>query len=239
MTLVLSLVLAATPVDPELLRRVGEHLSRLDQFERDSSFTVSVRAEELDGDGKVTHTEESVLAATVKNGETSRSVVRKSSDGKDVDAAEAAKDEAKKEQERKERRGGKRVTMQSTLPFASDEQKKYRFEPLPESPQRPGLVHVAFQPAGEKAPELLIGDALIDAASGELVHVDMRPSKNPTFVDTMWMAVELSAPTPAGRAVSGFDVTGSGSIAFIKKRMRVTTRVSDYRALKPAPDAAR
>ena len=234
MTLVMSMVLAAT-VDPALLSRVADHLSRLDEFEHNSSFTITVKAEELDGDGQVKHTDESVITATVKDGQRTQTLVRKTRDGQEVDRGEAKAEDEKREKERKERnqkRGDKRSSMQSTLPFSREEQKKYRFELLKEDPRRPGLLHVAFQPVGDKRPELLIGDALIDEASGELVHVDMRPSKNPTFVDSMWMAVELSAPTPVGRGISGFDVSGAGSIAFVKKRMRVTTRVSDYRAEK-------
>jgi hypothetical protein len=76
----------------------------------------------------------------------------------------------------------------------------------------------------------MIGDAAVDPETGDLVRMSMRPSKNPMFVDRLFMELEFDAQTPAGRAVSKITAKGAGGIAFIKKRFAVVTTLSDYRA---------
>jgi hypothetical protein len=229
MSLLLSVMLAAAP-EPELMKRLGEHLARLDEYEKNASFTLTVRAEELDSDNKVTHTEESVISMSQRDGKESQTLVKKTEDGKDT-TAEAQKEQAKEKKD-EEKSDKEKKDNKMPLPFDASEQPKYRFELMAENPKRPGLTHIAFQPAGEKSSKLMMGDALVDAATGEVVHVDMRLSKTPPFVDWFSMSVEFGATTPAGRQISNLDAAGSGGIAFVKKRARVATKFTEWRATK-------
>jgi hypothetical protein len=94
------------------------------------------------------------------------------------------------------------------------------------------VVNVALAPAGERTPSLMVGEGLLDAATGELVHLDLRLSKTPAFVDWFWMSVELASTTAAGRTVSSIDAAGSGGVAFVKKRMRLSTKFTNWRSTK-------
>lgn len=145
-------------------------------------------------------------------------------DGKDV-TEDTRKDLA--EQDEKKNKNG---SMSQASPFHPEQRAKYTFSLLAPSAAEPQFARIAFQPAGDKSSELMIGDATVDPQTGDLVRMSMRPSKNPTFVSHLYMELEFDAPTPAGRALSKLTAKGAGGIAFIKKRFAVVTTFSDYRA---------
>jgi hypothetical protein len=78
----------------------------------------------------------------------------------------------------------------------------------------------------------MIGDAAVDPETGDVLHMSMRPSKNPRFVDHLFMELEFAAPTPAGRALSKLSARGDGGFAFIHKRFAVVTTFSNYQPLE-------
>lgn len=233
LTLIVTLAVGAD-VDPALLQRVAERTKQVEAFSENCRMTIDVTGEELDSDGKVESSEQSVFRVTKKSGETTSTELLKSiEDGKDV-TEEAKKEEAKKAAEGKNRNGKQKKggTLGELSPFHPSQVRKYRFGILAPPPGNPSLVRVAFQPAGEKDPELLIGDATIDPATGDLLSMSMRLSKTPYLVDSLAMEAELKADTPAGKALSKLSVRGSAGLAFLKKRFRVVTQFS-YEPLPP------
>lgn len=228
----LLLLLAAAP-DPALVQRLTAHSDRLEALMRNASMTMTVKGEELDGDGKPKSTFESVSRLTVQGGQSSQELVKAVENGRDVTEerrlkrAERKKEKEKEKQEGDEK-GRKSVSIGAVLPFGSEEVAKYEFALLAPSKANPDLVRLAFKPRGEKSDKLMIGDALVDPEKGELVRLSMRPSKNARFVDHLVMELEFDAVTPAGRALSRLDARGDGGFLLIHKWFHVETRFSDY-----------
>lgn len=223
-----ALVLTLLTVEPdaELLQRIVERGRTIEAFTGDARVVVEVRADELDGDGKVVSTDLSRFRLVKKGGETvGTELLLKSKDGKDVTA------EAKAEQQKKDEGEKKSVGFSARSPFHPDQLAKYRFALLAPPKDEPGLVRIGFQPAGEKTPELVMGEATVDPATGELLASTMRPSKNPRFVDHLVMDLEYGAVTPAGRVLSRLTARGDGGFLFIRKRFAVVTTFSEWEAV--------
>lgn len=183
-----------------------------------------MKVEELDDDGGPTkHTDELTFVVTVKDGVPSRELLKKVSDGKDVTA------ESKEAEEKKERKN--KGTLQNTLPFARKMKGQYEFELLPPDAKHPGQVHVGYRPTVDPTPELVVGDAWLDAASGEVLAASMKAAKNPTFVESVRLDVRFATESPGGRALTALDIDTRAGFAFIMKHLRVTTRFSNYRPL--------
>lgn len=225
MTPLVLLALAAAP-DAALLDRIAERTKALEAFTKDAQLTVKVASDELDSDGKSEKHSELVFRVSRKDGKPTRELVTATEDGKDVT------DEKRKElDEAKQKNGnGNGNGKGQASPFHPEQRAKYAFSLLPPSDKAPGLVRIAFQPAGERSDELMLGDAAIDPQTGDVVRMSMRPSKNPRFVDYLSIELEFEAQTPAGRAISKLSARGAGGIAFIKKRYAVVTTFSDYKA---------
>lgn len=224
MTLVLLATLAAAP-DPALLERIAERTRAVETFTRNAQLSMTIVADELDSEGKSTKHTEAVVRVSRTDGKPARELISATENGKDVTA------EKREEMDKERDKNGKNDRQQAS-PFHPDERAKYAFSMLAPSPAAPNLVRIAFQPAGEKTSELMIGDASVDPQTGELVRMSMRPSKNPSFVDNLFIEIELDAQTPAGRAASKITAKGAGGFLFIKKRFAVVTTISDYRALE-------
>lgn len=219
LSLVLLMVVTQAQAPPlEVLGRLREHCARLERLQKQGSMTVSSKFEELDSDGAVTHTRESVVKVSRQAGKEQRSVVHETEDGKDV-TAEA--------QKRADERKGKGFEL--ALPFAAAEEEKYRFIPLAADPARPELLRIGFEPRLDKSDKLMMGEALVDPVLGEVVHVTMRASKGGTFIDHLLVDLEFGATTAVGRAASRAEVQGDGSFLFIKKRFRGVTLITDQR----------
>lgn len=211
----LAVTLAAAP-DAALLERLAARAVELEAFTNAATVTFDVQGEELDGDGRVTKTKHTRLEVTRDGQQVTRRLLLHEEDGADLTESKRAQLEAPPKSER---------AVQS--PFHPDRRAAYRFDLLPPSPE--GQVRIAFQPAGEKTPELFIGDATVDAATGELLALSVRLSKNPAMVDALSMDARFDAPTPAGRAMSQLTMRGVAGFLFFKKRFRVVTTLSDYR----------
>ena len=84
---------------------------------------------------------------------------------------------------------------------------------------------------GEKTDELYIGDATVDPQTGDVLSLSLRPSRNPTFVDSLSIEARLDAVTPAGRAMSSLTIKGVAGVLFFKDRFRIVTTFTDYEPL--------
>ncbi len=218
MALLLTMVLAASPPDPALLEKLGAHARRLEDLTNASAVTVDIKAEELDGDGAVKKTTRTTMRVARTKGHVERKLLLQDEDGKDLTEAKRAELEAVPKKE------GAAVRS----PFHPDEQAKYRFVMLAPPERQPALVRLGFQPAGEKNEALSIGDATVDPEAGEVRTLSLRPSKNPAFVDALFIELTLDAVTPAGHATSRLALRGSAGVLFFKKRFRVVTTFADY-----------
>lgn len=227
MTGTLLLALAAAP-DAALLDRIAERTKGVETFTSEAQLKVSVVSDELDSDGKSKKHNELVFQVSRKDGKPHRVLISATEDGKDV--SENTREELAEQDEKNGEKQNKNGSMSQASPFHPEQRAKYAFALLAPSAAEPQFVRIAFQPAGDKSSELMIGDATVDPQTGDLVRMSMRPSKNPTFVSHLYMELEFDAPTPAGRALSKLTAKGAGGIAFIKKRFAVVTTFSDYRA---------
>ncbi len=218
MSLLLMLV-AATP-EPALLEKLGVRALQLETYVNDSRVTVDVVAEELDGDGAVKKTTHTTLRVGRSGGKVERKLLTYTENGKDLTESKRA------ELEKPPKKEGAGVKS----PFHPDERAKYQFAVLAPPGDRPSLARLGFQPAGEKTDQLYSGDATIDPQTGDVLTLSLRPSKNPSFVDSLSMEASFDAQSPAGRAMSRLSMKGVAGLLFVKQRFRVVTTFSDYAA---------
>ncbi len=217
MPVTLLLALLATDPDPDLLARLEAHAERLGELEhRDGDLSISVKTSELDSDGKVTHSKEMEMVVRTRDGHSSTELKKMLDDGADV--TEAHRGDLEGTANKKPKREEKHQTMAEMSPFSKQSKGQYTFALLPPPEGRPGFVRIGFSPKGDKSPEVMIGDALVDAEKGEVVHLWLRPSKTPMFVDHLFFEADFDDPTTAGRGLSKLRVKGDGGFAFIHKR---------------------
>jgi hypothetical protein len=215
--ILLLAVMAATP-DPELLRKLATDDQERRKITEGGEFRVEIDVDELDGTGAVTKKTHSKYAMSHSGGSPTAALLEHLVNGVDQRAAFEAEQKQTK---------NKPIEFKSGSPFGAKVQSLYRFELLPPAPD--GLTRIAFQPSGDKSPDLLIGDAAVDSATGQLVRLSGRPSKLPSFVTAMSFEVEYGA-TPLGRLPSVLHIRGSGGFLFFKRTAKSTMRFSEYRA---------
>lgn len=220
MSPMLAMLLQAAP-DPALLERLAARAQQLERFTDSARMTIDIVAEELDGDGAVKKTTHTALRVARTGSKAERKLLTWQENGKDLTEAKRA------EAEQPPKNGG--AAVQS--PFHPAQQAKYRFAVLGPAPDQPRLLRLGFQPAGEKTDQLYIGDATVDPETGEVWTLSLRPSKNPTLVQSLSLEATLAAPTPAGRALSRLTLKGVAGLLFFKQRFRVVTTFSDYQPL--------
>jgi len=215
---------AAEPPSSRLLGRLAEQEARIARSMEQDAYRVSGHVEELDGDGKLLHTRESVSRVTQRDGKKVVHVEQVRVDGKDVTEAERGK-----ERDRKPR--------QLQSPFAAGVQAKYLYSLLGPDPANPRLQRLRFEPKpNERSSDTFVGEALVDPAAGEVVWMREHPAKNPAFVDRLEVEVALEATSPEGRRLSLLRIDGAGGMLFVKRGFRVRLQFSDY---EPAPQAPR
>ena len=96
------------------------------------------------------------------------------------------------------------------------------------------LASSRLLPSGEESgqagssPETSVGEAVVDPATGAIHSLRFRPADNPKFVDRMDVQMEYGAATPEGPALSRVTIEGAGGVLFIKKRMKMTVKLSEY-----------
>ena len=229
---------AATPAAPAPAPAVdlGPLLQRLAEAERarearaeNRTMEVTTVSEELDGKGQPEKRTETVVRRTVKEGKATSELVRVLEDGKDVTEAKRAKfEERQREAARKgqkARGGGTRGVRLEASPFAPDEQPRYQFEPRPARPSDPaGHQRIALRPRGKPEEGMLQGEAVVDAAAGELVRFEGTLAKLPRFADRVSLAFEFGPVGPTGHELTRTRVDGEGGLLFVRKRVRAETR---------------
>lgn len=215
----MMLLVGAAP-DPALLEKLGARARQQETWTNDSRVTVDVVAEQLDADGAVTKTTHTTLRVGRSGGKVERKLLTFTENGKDLTESKRA------ELEKPPKKEGAGVKS----PFHPDQRAKYEFAVLAPPPDRPSLTRLGFQPAGEKTDQLSIGDATIDPETGEVLTLSFRPSKNPTFVESLFIEATFDAQSPAGRAMSRLTLKGVSGVLFMKERFRVVTTFSDYAA---------
>ncbi len=219
MNAMLLLMLTAAP-DAALLEKLGARALQLEAFANASRVTVDIVADKLDSDGKVTKTTHTALRVGRNGTRADRKLLTFVENGKDLTEAKRAELEAPPKKEARVK-----------SPFHPDERAKYQFAVLAPQADKPGLARIGFQPAGDKNEELYIGDATVEPESGDVLALSLRPSKNPAFVQSLFIEATLDTVTPAGRAMSVLTIKGVAGVLFFKDRFRVVTTFTGYEAL--------
>lgn len=208
MAALVTTALAATDVDPALLKALADHDDRMEKHLDGHVIRIDAVVRDLDGSGKVTKTTSSKLEQRRVNGKLKTTVI----------SADSLDDEKKRAAERDEK------NERTESPFAPRNQAKYRFRSLGPAPGE--QVMIGFEPKGAKAAEVLEGLAYVDAKAGEVVKLVMAPSKLPFFADSMKLELEYENQTEAGRNISKFVLAGAGGVLFLKRQGELTMRFS-------------
>lgn len=207
-----ALLLAATPELDIVLDRATEAHERARPLYEDGTYSLKMVAEELDKKGKPTSTTE----VETKGDE----LIRYVEDGKDVTQEKKAK-----RKEPGEKRGS--VSLGFGDPFSKESRPHYAFTLVK---IEEGRATIAFAPKGKKSPEIGVGTAVVDVETGALRSLEFRPSAMPKFVSKLDIAITCDEQTPLGWAMSKMSVQGEGGMLFVKKRFRMTSTFSDWRA---------
>jgi hypothetical protein len=215
----LTSLLAASPVPPELLDKLAAHDQKARSIRNRLALVISSTAEEMDNDYQTTARHESVIRMVVIDGKETPQIIRATKDGVDV-----TEERRQKVKEREKSKEGKQ-SMQMESPFAASERAKYTFEALG-TDATTSMVRIGFGPKEGPTTELWSGEALVDPQTGELVSLFGRPSKLPTLIDAMSMQLLYDARVEGTRMLSQITFAGEGGVLFVHKRMRGTTRFS-------------
>ena len=190
--------------------------------ERVRAMTVTSRTEERDGEGRVTHTYERVRRLRHEDGKQTSELLRALDDGRDVTAERRAA--AQQSDEAKKKDSG----LSFELPFTKENQARHRFTVLGPDAQDGGLLRVGFEPAGERDPQVMVGEALVDPQSGQVRQLRFRPSKFPSLlIDRLDVQMDFREQPGVGAVVSRLVVDGEGGVLFFKKRGRSTVSFTD------------
>ena len=217
----------ATPtVEAEVLaRRRGETTWGMEELlaGKVEQVTITLRVEELDGDGNVKHTQERVDRVTVKDGQHHREVLQARKDGEDATEA------LRKDLEERQRKGEVRTAFDSVnLPFAASHLSRHRFSLVGPDPREPHRLRLRFEPrADDKAPSIHKGEALVDPSSGQLLRLSYSPTELPTLADRVEVRMDFRAQPGMGQVLDTLHVDAEGGILFYKKHLRITARYSN------------
>jgi hypothetical protein len=211
---------SATATEPpaELLKKLAEHDARLDQIDDQGSFTTDTINEEVDGSGKVIHTLELLVRTTHLEGKKRELLGKALKDGKDV--TQDYKDKLKG--------SGPSQAKEMRLPFSTKQQRDYLFKEIGSDPSNSSWLRIHFEPKGSWSEKLMIGDAVVDPAGGELLRITARQSAPDSSVDYLDLDFSFDEQTPLGRAPSKVAMKGEGGFLFLKSRFRHTVVYSGY-----------
>lgn len=210
-----------------LLARIGESTPGMGYLvkERVQEMTVTSLTEERDGKGRVTHTYERVRRMREQDGEQTSELLRAVDDGQDV-TARRREEAARRDAEGKGKQAEKGVAFE--LPFTKENLPRHRFTVLGRDAQDASKLRLGFEPAGERDPTVMVGEALVDAASGRVLQLRFRPSKYPSmFIDRLDVQMDFREQPGVGAVVSRLVVDGEGGLLFFKKRGRSTVSFTD------------
>lgn len=184
------------PADlPALLARVGLSVEKADHAMRVLDYTERSVDEQRNEAGKALHRVEKERRVIQSQGKRRQEIRKVVQDGHDLTAPARL---AALGQPMDEGAGPN--------PFMPGEQTKYRFEPLPEDPSHPGWVHLSFAPKATHAPDLLVGEAWIDPASGFLRRLRFHPADD-TGPQKMDVTVDYGQLTPECALQSEMEAT--------------------------------
>lgn len=197
MAQVLAVALGVEAPSAELLAALAAHDERMEAYL--DTHKVVIAVESTEGNSK--------LEQVRVNGKLKTTVL----EAKDLEA----------EKERAQKRDQENKRTES--PFAKRNQGKYTFTVAGKQGE---LLHVVFAPVDASAEGALVGQAVVDPQAGELVKLDLKLAKLPTFVDQLDMQMKYDAKTSAGRALSVFVLQGKGGLPLFKKEGGATMRFS-------------
>jgi hypothetical protein len=214
---------------PTLLEHIGRNTPGMGYLvkERLQAMTVTSRTEERDGDGRVTHTYERVRRMSEQGGKQTSELVRAVDDGQDV-TARRREEAHQRAADQKDGEKGDDKGLSFELPFTKENQARHRFTVLGPDAQDGRLLRVGFEPAGERDPQVMVGEALVDAQSGQVRQLRFRPSKFPSLlIDRLDVQMDFREQPGVGAVVSRLVVDGEGGVLFFKKRGRSTVSFTD------------
>ncbi|HYO67604.1 MAG TPA: hypothetical protein VEU33_16130 [Archangium sp.] len=232
-----GLLLSSLPVEAQggppptveaevLARRLGETTWGMEELlaGKVEQVTISLRVEELDGDGNVKHTQERVDRVTVKDGQHHREVLQARKDGQDATEA------LRKDLEERQRKGEVRTTFNSVnLPFAASHLAQHRFSLAGPDPREPHSLRLRFEPRADdtRAPSVHKGEALVDPSSGQLLRLVYSPTELPDMADRVDVRMDFRAQPGVGQVLDTLHVDAEGGFLFYKKHLRITARYSN------------
>ncbi|MCY1072999.1 hypothetical protein [Archangium lansingense] len=223
-----------TPEAEVLARRLGETTLGMEELlaGKVEEVTITLRVEELDGDGNVKHTQERVDKVTVKDGQQRREVLQASKDGQDATEA------LRKDLEERQRKGEVRTQFNSVnLPFASSHLAQHRFSLAGPDPREPHKLRLRFEPREDtKAPSVHKGEAIVDPSSGQLLRLSYSPTELPDMADRVDVRMDFRSHPGVGQVLDTLRVDAEGGFLFYKKHLRITARYSN---LVPAATTAK
>jgi hypothetical protein len=214
-------------VEAEVLaRRLGETTWGMEELlaGKVEQVTITLRVEELDGDGNVKHTQERVDRVTVKDGQHHREVLQARKDGRD------ATESLRKDLEERQRKGEVRTAFNSVnLPFAASHLAQHRFSLAGPDPREPHRLRLRFEPRGDdtKAPSVHKGEALVDPSSGQLVRLVYSPTELPDMADRVDVRMDFRSQPGLGQVLDTLHVDAEGGFLFYRKHLRITARYSN------------
>lgn len=215
----------ASPTDADTLaRRLGETTWGMDELlgGKVEEVTVTVRVEELDGDGNIKHAEERVDRFTVKDGQQHREILQARKDGQD------ATESMRRELEERQRKGEVRTEFNSVnLPFTGPYLGQHRFSLAGPDPKDPHKVRLRFEPRADPAPCVHKGEALVDPSTGQLLRLDYSPTELPRMADRVDVRMDFRPQPGVGQVIDTLHVDAEGGLLFYRKHLRVTAHYSN------------
>lgn len=199
------------------MQKLAAQTARVDAATERGAFTLHVKAEERDKQGKVTSTTEEVQRIRHQDGRAQIEVVRAVKNGKDMTDLE------RRETARQQSKGKKPPKGRMDSPFAADQQASYAFTFVPAS--APHTARIQFTPRVSPTEKLYRGQAQVDTEAGAVLSIKMSPAKLPSHADRVDISLDFAAP---GHLLSKMVVDGEGSFLFLHKHMIVTSAFSDY-----------
>lgn len=193
--------------------------------------TVS-RTEDLAKDGRVRSVEEVTFAYLAGDAEPKPELVRFLRDGVDVTEKERVKLAAQqKEAARKKKGGGRGVTFGvGGTPFDADRQAAVSYRRTPERRTIDGRPCQAYEysrsdPAGGR----FVGTAFLDELTGAPVSLRESPDPLPRFADKLRVELSFVFKGPGEWYPTRVHVEGSGGLLFIRKSIRSTIELLEFR----------
>ena len=225
---------AVPATDPEALaRRLGETTRGMEELlaGKVQEVTITLRMEELDGEGNVRHVQQRVDRVRVKDGQHHREILQAHQDGEDTTEA------LRKELEERQRKGPVRTEFSSVnLPFTAASMPLHRFFLAEPSAREPHRLRLRFEPRADSAPWVHKGEALVDPSTGQLLRLSYSPTQLPHLARRVDVRMDFRAQPGMGQVLDTLHVDAEGGLLFYKKRLRITAHYSN---LVPVDGTAR